>query len=109
MFYIMDTANGNYITMGRTVIPVVAYVGPFDTEAKAAAYLADSVGFTYGGNCPEGYAIIRFYEPRTLSPDTPKPEITRGHFAKPWYLDMKIRYKQVARKTLARRKKRAKK
>lgn len=102
--YIYDAAAGDYITVGKTVIPRVAYIGPFDSEDLAVHYLIRMSLADRGQPIPAGYALITMRAPIATALITASPplfkRLTTGAAHK---LDNMLRYRQAPKKVLKRK------
>ena len=97
--YILDEANGIYTSFGRTRVPIVVYIGPFDSVTEAATYLTELAQFDKGQDLPEGYAIIKLRQPLEGWQSIKAP----AHFkfeklGRPAIFDKLARYRQVAKR-----------
>ena len=104
--YILDEANGMYATLRNTKIPRMVYIGPFEDEAKAFAYLANMTNFDIGEIVPEGYAIIKVVQPLNIpGPDCHKKPFLLFKEPRKLKFDDKLRYEQAPKKKLRRKRK----
>lgn len=111
--YIMDEANGFFMTIGRAVIPMAAFIGPFETDAEAVDYLIHMTNYNVGDKIPEGYALVRITAPmegwKKIAPTVTDRDafVVRKNGKRRF--DNKLRYAQTQKRTVVKKKRAAKK